>query len=83
MAAGKPIIACADGETAEVIKESGCGFCARADNEKDLVKVIKDFIKNSNRAELGRKARDYYTEIFSREKVMDKLERILEENCRK
>lgn len=83
MAAGKPIIACADGETANVIKESGCGFCARADKEKDLVKVIKGFIKNNNRAELGRKARDYYTATFSREKVMDKLESILAENCRK
>lgn len=83
MAAGKPIIACANGETANVINESGCGFCARADSDKDFVEAVKLFIRNKDRAELGRKARNYYTATFSREKVMDKLERILAENCRK
>lgn len=83
MAAGKPIIACADGETANVINESGCGFCAKADNDRDFVEAIKTFIRKKDRAEMGRKARDYYSATFSVEKVMDKLERILAENCRK
>ena len=32
MAAGKPILASADGEIANVIKESNAGFCAPADD---------------------------------------------------
>lgn len=83
MAAGRPIIACADGEIANVINESGCGFCARADNEREFVEAIMRFIRSRDRAELGRKAKDYYSAIFSRKKVMDRLERILEKNCEK
>ena len=83
MAAGRPILACADGETANVINESGCGFCARADDDRGFTEAIRAFIGHGDRAGLGRKAKAYYSATFSAEKVMDKLERILAENCRK
>lgn len=83
MAAGRPIIACADGEAASVVSESGCGFCARADDDRGLVEAVRAFTGCGDRAALGRRARDYYSATFSVGRVMDKLEGILAENCRR
>ncbi|MCI8287944.1 MAG: glycosyltransferase family 4 protein [Lachnospiraceae bacterium] len=82
MAAGKPIVACANGEIPNVIKESGCGFCARGNDEKDFVEKIEEFLKSENRDEFGMNAKVYYNANFSVETVMDKLETMLFENCR-
>ncbi len=80
MASGKAIIASANGEIAQVIKESECGFCSDADDVDGLVNNIKKFIDTSNREQFGKKAKDYYEHNFSREIVMDKLEEILLRN---
>jgi len=77
MAAGKPIIASADGEIARVINESGCGFCAKADDEKELISKIKLFLGMANRNNLGIIAKEYYKENFSADFFMGKLENIL------
>ncbi len=82
MAAGKPIIASADGEIVNVISESGCGFCAKADDERKLVEVVKKFVELPNKKKLGLNAKNYYSANFSVNRVMDKLEKILIENCR-
>lgn len=81
MAAGKSIIASADGEIANVIEEAGCGFCAKADDERDFVKKIKDFMESKERENLGLKARDYYIKNFAVDIVMDRLENTLRNNC--
>jgi len=81
MAAGKPILASADGESKNVIEEAECGFCADGDDEGNFVQVIKEFISCQNRSELGQRARQYYKNNFSVEIVMDKLEKILLDNC--
>lgn len=77
MASGKAIIASANGEIAQVIKESECGFCSDADDVDGLVDNIKRFINATNREQFGNKAKVYYEHNFSREIVMDKLEDIL------
>lgn len=82
MAAGKPIIASANGEIKNVIEEAKCGFCATADDEHDFVSKVLSFLEHSNRSELGTRARKFYKENYSVNIVMDKLEKILKENCR-
>ncbi len=77
MAAGKPIIACANGEIANVINEAGCGFCAKADDEIDFVNVLCRFIADHNREQYGFYSKQYYKTHFSVEIIMDKLEQIL------
>lgn len=77
MAAGKPILASANGEIANVIKESGAGFCSRADDNREFVDIVKLFLNNEDRYNMGKNARKYYVNNFSKEKVMDKLEKIL------
>ena len=73
MAAGKPIIAAANGETMEVIKESKCGFCSKAEDSLSLVNNIEQFIKSKNKKELGENAYKYYKEKFEKAKFIDKL----------
>lgn len=81
MAAGKPIIASANGEIANVMKESGAGFCANADDEEGLVECVLQFL-GVDREQFGKNAKEYYEKNFSRNVVMDKLEKILIEYAR-
>ena len=74
MAAGKPIIGAIDGETKEIIEESNCGYCGKAEDSDELAENICRFMKNEKRAELGSNARNYYEKYFERQKFMDKLE---------
>ena len=77
MAAGKPIIASANGEIKSVIQESNAGFCADANDVLGFVECLKKFICCSNDNEMGINAKKYYEQNFSKKIVMDKLEKIL------
>ena len=74
MAVGKPIIGAIDGETAEVIREAGCGFCGKADDADELVKNIELFMNCDEKELMGLKARAYYDTYFERQKFMDTIE---------
>ena len=81
MAAGKPILASANGEIANVIRESGAVFCVGANDDRGFVDIVKLFLNSDDRNDLGKKAQKYYDNNFSREKVMNKLEKILVEEA--
>ena len=78
MAVGKPIIGAIDGETRTVIEEAKCGFCGRADEPSELADNIKNFIRNTERVEMGLNARKYYEENYQKKLFMDKFESYLE-----
>src|SRR5699024_7897384 len=80
MSAGKPILASANGEISVVMKESAAGFCSDADDVKGFVDNVIKFTEIEKRGDLGRRAKEYYDQNFSREMIMDKLERILLDN---
>lgn len=73
MAAGKPIIGSANGETKEVIEEAKCGFCAPADDGKQLAEAIEKFIDCENKDELGENAYKYYKNKYERSVFFKKL----------
>lgn len=73
IAVGKPIIGAIDGETAEVIKASECGYCGKADDSDELVKNIKLFMESTEKEQMGLNARAFYEQYFARDKFMDKL----------
>lgn len=73
MAAGKPIICAANGETQEVISNANCGFCGPADNAKMLAKNIEKFVKCNNKRELGNNAYNYYKKNFDKDYFITKL----------
>lgn len=72
MAAGKAVIGAANGETAEVIKEAKCGFCAPAEDEKGLVDCINKFLQ-SDVKELEKNALEYYKNNFGKESFIRTL----------
>lgn len=74
MAAGKPIIAAVNGEAAQVIEESGCGYCAQAGDAEGLANAVVRFITAEDRDSLGKKGRQYYHEQFGKDRFMDVLE---------
>ena len=57
MAAGKPIIAAADGETAKVIRETGCGICGGAEDAGILAESVRRLIV-ADKENLGHEARE-------------------------
>ena len=78
MAAGKPIIGAANGETKIVIEEAKCGFCGSADNADELAENILKFINCENKEELGINSYKYYEQNYSKEKFLNKLVNELE-----
>ena len=73
MAAGKPIIASANGETMDVIKEAKCGFCSKADDSEELANNIKKFINYKDKEKLGNNSFNYYKKEFHEEIFINKL----------
>lgn len=78
MASRKPIICCANGETAEIIKEAECGYVAEAGNEQALAKRIQEFVLCKDREKLAKNSYDYYNEHFTKEKFFEKLQFFIE-----
>ncbi len=82
MAAGKPIIAAADGETKTVIDAADCGYCGPAEDARALADNIRRFMIEGSKRDLGENSRLYYEEHFTRNRFMDKLEKELKGNIK-
>ncbi len=78
MAAGKPILAAANGEIPKVLSDAGCGFCAPAADSAALAQAVRQFLSCPDREKLGQNARAYYDSHFTREQFMKTLEQELE-----
>lgn len=74
MAAGKPILAAANGEIPKVLEEARCGYCAPAENAEAFADVVRRFLAEPEKQELGENARRYYEENFTRAQFMDRIE---------
>lgn len=77
LAAGKPIIASADGITRDTINAAGCGYCSPADDVSALASNIRKFI-TAEKDSLSKNAREYYEKNFSKQTFIEKLEKALE-----
>lgn len=58
MAAGKPVIAAANGATKEVIEESRCGICTPAGDDRALGEALLDAAEAILKADITRAAQD-------------------------
>ncbi|MBO4905050.1 MAG: glycosyltransferase family 4 protein [Lachnospiraceae bacterium] len=79
MAAGKPVIASANGETKYVIEDSGCGMCAPAQDEKAFAAIADKMAASNDRNRMGENARSYYDEHFRKKDHVDRIEAMLAE----
>ena len=82
MAAGKPVLAAANGEIPKVIAAAECGFCAEAGNAEAFAEAVRKFLDSEDRALLGTRARAYYDAHFTQKLFLDTLERELEKHCK-
>jgi len=76
LASGRPILASLDGEGARVVKESGAGLTAPAQDADALAESVLKMYRMSpeSRAEMGRDGREYFEQHFERGKLLDQLE---------
>lgn len=72
MAAGKPIICCADGEAKVTIEEAQCGYAVAAEDYTGLANAVEKFI-GSDWAALGKRSREYFDKNYQRDMFFDKL----------
>lgn len=77
MAAGKAIIAAANGETERVINEAQCGFCCPAEDFEGLSQVIVQFCQLKDWSTFAINSRKYYDLHFSKDRFMIALEEAL------
>lgn len=73
MAAGKPIIAGIDGETATVINQAQCGFVTPSEDVDGLAESFRKFVSLENKVSLGENAYEYYVQNFTKESFFEVL----------
>jgi colanic acid biosynthesis glycosyl transferase WcaI len=79
LAAGMPVLAMLDGEGGEVVRASGAGLATAAGDAAGLAANVRSMMAASpeERAEMGRRGRDYSHREFDRTGQFTQLERIL------
>lgn len=80
MAAGKPIVGSADGETAIVIAEADCGICSAAEDASALARNVRKFLTMDQRT-MGQNAKIYYDKHYAKQIFIKRLERELQMQC--
>ena len=76
MAAGKAIIASANGETEVIIKDAGCGKCTGAHDAEGLAEIIRHLDAAELRT-MGKNAKEYYDKNFSKKTHIDMMEELV------
>lgn len=83
LSTGKPIIASIDGGAAEIIREIKCGLVAKADDDDEFSKVLKEFIENKEKyTEAGIKGKKYFNDNYRKEIFISRLSDIFIEMTR-
>ena len=67
MAAGKPILAAANGAAAEIIREADCGGCVPAGDYRKYGELLRDFADSDKYTNCGENARKYFRDNFTEE----------------
>ncbi|MFA6901877.1 MAG: glycosyltransferase family 4 protein [Gallionellaceae bacterium] len=75
LAAGRPIIACLNGEGARLVVEAGAGLATPAENARALADTILTLyrLSPSEREIMGINGRKYYQQHFDHERLIDQL----------
>ncbi|MCB4810630.1 glycosyltransferase family 4 protein [Methylovorus menthalis] len=81
MAAGRPIIACVNGEGARLVTEAQAGLAVSAENSKGLAEAVLRMynMSSAERNKMAENAQAYYLEHFAHEKLVSQLIRHFED----
>ena len=83
MAAGKTVLAAANGAAKEIIADSRCGVCVPAGDHVAYGEILKTFVEHRERyADCGRNAREYFLNNFTEERHFTELEAQLCRMCK-
>ncbi len=77
-----PILCVMDGEASRITLEAKAGYFAEANAEKVSEKVL-EIVSDENRKEKGENGRKYFEENFNKDKLIDKLVKVLETEMEK
>ena len=75
MAAGRPILACLNGEGARLVLEAGAGFTVPAEDAHGLAEAVLRIYEmpEGDRTAMGDNGRRYFKEHFDHERLIDEL----------
>ena len=78
--AGRPVLAAALGETADIINKSGAGLTCPPGDPQVLADLMETFIRLDikDRERMSRQGRDYAEANFSRPALLERFEKLLE-----
>ncbi len=77
MAAGRPVIASADGLSAQMVGDAGAGYVARAEDPVGLAHAIDECRRDLDRAARGAIGRELVMRSYERSAILDRLAAIL------
>lgn len=78
LAAGKPIICAADGETARIIQDAQCGFCGEAGNAEQLA-ANAVLLSKIEKYKMADNSRHYYEQYYNKKTFFHALLACLEQ----
>jgi len=83
LAAGRPILACLNGEGAKLVAVSGAGLTVPAEDGKALAEAVLQLYRmtSQEREAMGINGRLYYTQHFSHDMLTDQLMGLLKSVC--
>lgn len=76
MACGMPVIAAAEGETARIIKESGCGVCCDLGNAQQLGQMVTEMMQSDLKL-MAENSRRYFDNNFTKQILMNEIDKYL------
>lgn len=81
MAAGRPVVACLNGEGAQLVTEAGGGLAVPAEDGRGLAEAIMKLyvMSASEREAMGARGRAYHLEHFAHDVLVDRLTGLLEQ----
>ncbi|MBK5500704.1 glycosyltransferase family 4 protein [Peribacillus sp. TH14] len=84
MACGIPIIASADGETSQIIKESNAGLSSPAGDVQKLTEIIIELSSKSSKEleQIGFNAKNYYDKNFNKEELLNRMDEHFRDNLK-
>lgn len=79
LAAGKPVIVSAPGIASRLVRDAECGLCCAPGSYEGLADAMARFasLEPSERRAMGRNARSFYSEHFSKAQFLERIEREL------
>ena len=81
LAAGKPVICCADGDVGDYIRDNECGLASASDNPEELCATLKKFemLTNDQKYKMSVNSFNCYGKYFNKDTVIAELDKLLKE----